>query len=162
MLRSPSLWRPVSRRVHHSEDVNPLWLDAIDDDIRQRGHHQFTSVLRLPYASAVREPFQRPCCLVEFPDGRLSQRSVMLAQVSADAFQIFCRCRRPAHSSQDLSIRSTRASISSSSMNSPRSIWSTPTCTCPLNQSLYASKRATASCSRSSVPRPVIAASSLS
>src|SRR5260370_34644027 len=58
--------------------------------------------------------------------GRLRKLWRMLGEVIFDVFQVFRRSARPADPHHGWNIRLTRASISSSSINSPRSACSMP------------------------------------
>jgi len=159
--RGPLL-RPVFRRVNHPEDMHYVPFYAIYDDVRQRSHDQFARAVFPSNAPAIGKLLQRTGGFIQLPDGRLNERWVMLSQIIGNTLQVIGSGGCPPNASQDRSIPSTRTSISSSSINSPRAIWSMPICTCILNHSLWASSLATASCISSSVPRPVWAASSFS
>src|SRR5712664_3737199 len=58
--------RPVLRTVQDAHDMHGIAPDLIDDDVRQRGHHQFTRSLLLACTATVWEALQGGWRVVEF------------------------------------------------------------------------------------------------
>ena len=79
---------------------------------------------------------------------------LVFSQVIVDVLQVRCGGWRPADTHQELSIRSIRASISSSSINSPRSAWAMPSRTAARKRASCSSRRKTASFTSRSVSVP--------
>src|SRR5437868_4164296 len=97
-------------------------LDSVNNDIGQGCQYKFPRACSPARASTVRHLFQRAGRVIQSADCRLDVSGMILLQIEADTFQVGGGCMRPPDVAQEGSMRSTRASISSSSKKSPRTI----------------------------------------
>lgn len=95
---------------------------GIDHDIRQWRKNQLPRAALGTDAACIGKGLEQFCCVIEPLNCGAGKGGVVKPEEIGDAFQIVRGGPRPPQPSQARIIRATRASISSSSRNSPRAI----------------------------------------
>jgi len=109
-------------RVKEAEDVDSLVVRRINHDVWKRCEHQFARTVLLADASGEREFPQGFCRGVKALNGGSGEVGVMKIEIIADPLEIARSGGGPPQPPQARIILATRASISSSSIHSPRTI----------------------------------------
>jgi len=117
---------PILCSVVYVQDFNGLRLYCVHDNVRKRRKRQLPCAASEAGSAFVRCGFKRADTQINRSDGWLGKLRVVLLEIGFDALQIVGGGHGPTNAHQGLNIASTRASISSSSINSPRSAAASP------------------------------------
>ena len=101
-------------------------VDVVDQHILKGSKDKFARATSPALASGIGKVPQRLGLFIESLNCGVGEGRMMKMEIIADLFKIVSSGQRPPQPSQLRIIRATRASISSSSRNSPRATWSIP------------------------------------
>ena len=136
--------------VQHFDGLLP---DAVRHNVRQASQDEFTRSFFASYSSQARGCLQSPNRFVELNYGLYKLR-IVLGEIVLNVFQVLRGGGRPTQPRHWRNIRLTRASISSSSMNSPRSACSIPFLTPARKRASSSSRHSAASFTSSAGSTP--------
>ena len=135
----------MARRVVNVQNLDLIFLNAIRDNVWQGRKYQFSSAIFAAAPSALRHFFQGTDAVVQLCYGGVNEIRMILNQKIVYRLQVVGCGPRPSYPHYRCNIRLTRAFISSSSMNSPRSACSIPARTPARNDASSSNRRSAAS-----------------
>src|ERR1019366_4861563 len=126
---------PILRTVIDVQDFDGFGFQRVDHDVGEWRKRQFSCAVPMAGSASVGCGLKRADSLVNRPHGRFRKVRIVRVEIILDAFQVFGGGNSPTNAHQGfLNMRSMRASISSSSMKSPRSAAAIPLSTAARNR----------------------------